>query len=287
MSQTELSAPACPLCHHLDQVQKVRAINSGGAEGLRVRLAKPAFPALPEYRPAVRLPPAPTPPTSPRRTITGLLFGRRGARNGVLSFLFQMAFACLLSAPAILLSLWVGGLHDPLRMGLSDTTTIAVATALAVIGAISGLTLIWSLRTVIRSQQRQFAADLKTYEMKKHAADEANEPRRRAHDAALREWVYQVNLTYLAQQTWATKLYYCHRDDVVFLQDEQGAVPPEQMNDLLTDYAARTHTLAEVLALDLPSDVMVHVPDLVVSSNPAFGSLYQVVLRNARDATTS
>jgi hypothetical protein len=46
-------------------------------------------------------------------------------------------------------------------------------------------------------------------------------------------WESEVKRIKKLQEVWETRLYYCHRDDIVFLANDSRSVSPERMNALL------------------------------------------------------
>lgn len=211
-------AIACPIDGKDDQIQKVTAVVSGGAEGLRRRLARPEVPPRPQT--------SPHPPLEKPPTLWGQLYNDVEA--------FSRLFSKGIVGPLVILGIvlvvvfGVGYVTAPvflLIMGgnQQNANTAEFILGLAILGGI--VVLVESART--RAWQRRYLQELP-----QHTADEQKITAKLEADA--RAWEENARHIQAAQELWSSSLYYCHKHDVVFLEGQPQSAPPEQMLKLLT-----------------------------------------------------
>jgi hypothetical protein len=198
------STIACPVCGKDDQVQKVTAAVSEGSGTLPQRLAKPQMANRPRFEGSHG-------PYSPDMFSLGCA-GQLVLLPGLLAIVFAIEF------------LSGHGLVAPYRT-LTEQAANAVLIALAACTAIVAAIVI-AVVIERRIKTRRYQAALL-----EHRDVEAK--RRAGVEAQRSQWDSEAALVSKAQKTWEDALYYCHRDDVVYLQGTVNAVPPKDMGKLL------------------------------------------------------
>lgn len=246
---------ACPVCKHNDQIQKVTAIvTAHPSSPLGKLLAEPEEHNIP----APEQPKKPAPPVLP--TSTSPTYSKPSPRFGCFTILLiigGISALCLSWTTFGLLLNIIGGYDQTSITDIVDNWPVFSGWIVLTAGSIIlGVAL-----------QRRAVAKAETLNRAANAAEDAataekNEHSRRNYEADVETWQktemarYQTEMARYqtewqqwrddvnkANALWRLQMenwdiaYYCHRNDVVFLNREnsKAAVPPSQMMLLLSE----------------------------------------------------
>ena len=223
----------CPMCGRNDRVEKVSAIYNykSGAPLLISRLKPPDILATQRLRslpiPELELPDKPEPQEIPEKP-----------QQKVSMIVLNLAF--LIIPAGIFTAIFTSVLPEYKALGV--ILAILMAAVIAVIAEIPEDILAFIEIEKFRRKYDQHVIDLRDQNAADHQEWEKEVQERTENHQKEKEWILTKNtrreelktLFERAYQRWE-KLYYCHRDDSVFLPGEGTFVAVEQMKDFLLE----------------------------------------------------
>lgn len=187
----------CPICHRNDRVAKVSSIIASGSDN-RAFFAPPIKPVMPKE---ISFDPPPYPPRQIAKSKTGL-----------------PAVLMILSALIFLLNLLSS-------FGNKDNSgSITAAIIFAIIGVASYFWWRNSKKQYFESA-KDFKNNVENYQVKLQEYNESLEIQKSEQKAQFEKW---VNNWESAMNRWRL-LYYCNRDDCVFIPGEDESAPLQEM----------------------------------------------------------
>lgn len=215
---TQPSPVVCPLDGKDDQVQKVTAAASSGADALRRRLQRPEVPPEPSFQP---------------KQFKSNLY--KPEENSIWPMLVGSLFLLVVvaSIPRLVGEISSGRFNTDMQV----QSDILGGLCCALIGV--PLVTYWIVQT------RKYGRLLNAYngalagEGLRFGEDEKE--RKAQYDKKHSDWVTEKPVIVAMQGVWTSDLYYCHRHDIVFIADPgahldsglRSGVPPERMVELL------------------------------------------------------